>query len=1064
MYPSTSSDRWESSTPRRFLRRSSTRHAALSLGVAIAALSASPAAAQQRVSATAARPTLDTRIADSFSIGSGDGAVCQVQADLRDPLFTDMFDRGWTIVCRDAAQAVGRVYALRGDAAAGRVSARQGAPACAAPVQGVADCEDIFPGVAGRRHVRVGDGITYIAEGIAAYDDALTLALTSVMQGRAAEGTIRVATTSVGDAQALARVQVATLPPDRALAEGYRQNNSGDYANAAVYFEALERRGEVGGAYGIEASEFTLNRALQLSNLGDFAEAERLFALVEESRTTDIVQTRLRRNFRAMNALNRRDLEGALVYLATPVEAPPLSEILTGGSIVISPSIASGLNSGAGSIAQIADEQRLTPSERAVLLDAQADQLTGTVRRLGGDLGGARNALETALIKALSVREGRVTSIVRLRAQTMAELAMVDETAGNLASADRLLRDAVTLVETQYPETMALSSARARHAAFASRHGREEEALITYRQVVSGLTAQRRQLTGLFNQMAPYFRLLAERRATDPSAASEFFMASQLLVRPGVADTQAVLARELSAGDDEAAGAFRQANTLTREIERARILLASLDSEEAAPQRAALLERIDTLSSLQTETIARLSRFPQYRAISQDSLSLADLQAVLGDSEAYVKLMVVGDTVYAMLVKRDGAWVWQPTLDRAGLDAAVDHLRSTISVYEGGAYNTYPFDAQASHALFNNLFAPAAAELRSARHIIFEPDGAMLRLPLNVLIPDAASVAAYTERSSRPGADPFDMRGVQWLGRTSRVSTAVSPLAFRNTRQSPGSHAARRYLGLGNNTPVSDATSVAAVRAASPDSANGCAWGLSEWNRPIAPAELIAARSLLGDANGEVVTGTAFTDRQIRERGDLSNYRILHFATHGLVTPPRPGCPTRPALLTSFDSSDSDGLLSFDEIFDLRIDADLVILSACDTAGQASVAATRAAGVTTGGGSSLDGLVRAFIGAGGRAVLASHWPVPDDYDATRRLIGGLFSSLGTSSIAEALGSAQDQLMDDAQTSHPYYWAGFAIVGDGERRLLVGDMAANDMTDTHSNEEIAELQGAAHRGM
>ena len=120
-----------------------------------------------------------------------------------------------------------------------------------------------------------------------------------------------------------------------------------------------------------------------------------------------------------------------------------------------------------------------------------------------------------------------------------------------------------------------------------------------------------------------------------------------------------------------------------------------------------------------------------------------------------------------------------------------------------------------------------------------------------------------------------------------------------------------------------------------------------------------------------------------------ANTAILHFATHGLVTAPKPECPPRPALLTSFgDNEDSDGLLSFAEIFGLRIDADLVILSACDTAGSATIGATREAGVTSGGEFALDGLVRAFVGAGGRTVLASHWPVPDDFDATGRLIIG----------------------------------------------------------------------------
>jgi CHAT domain-containing protein len=136
----------------------------------------------------------------------------------------------------------------------------------------------------------------------------------------------------------------------------------------------------------------------------------------------------------------------------------------------------------------------------------------------------------------------------------------------------------------------------------------------------------------------------------------------------------------------------------------------------------------------------------------------------------------------------------------------------------------------------------------------------------------------------------------------------------------------------------------------------------------------------------QVLTGAAFTDSAIQAMGDLAEYRILHFATHGLVSAPQADCPPRPALLTSFGEGEgSDGLLSFAEIFGLRIDADLVILSACDTAGSATVGATREAGVTSGGEFALDGLVRAFVGAGGRTVLASHWPVPDDFDATGRL-------------------------------------------------------------------------------
>ncbi|MEJ2457090.1 MAG: CHAT domain-containing protein, partial [Novosphingobium sp.] len=156
-----------------------------------------------------------------------------------------------------------------------------------------------------------------------------------------------------------------------------------------------------------------------------------------------------------------------------------------------------------------------------------------------------------------------------------------------------------------------------------------------------------------------------------------------------------------------------------------------------------------------------------------------------------------------------------------------------------------------------------------------------------------------------------------------------------------------------------------------------------------------------------------------------------HFATHGLVTPPRPGCPVRPALLTSFGGAGSDGLLSFGEIFNLSLDADLVVLSGCDTAAGAGLGVTRETGLTTGGGEALDGLVRAFIAAGGRQVIASHWPAPDDFNATERLFAGFYRAKGAA-IGEALRVSERKLMDDPETSHPYYWAGFAVIGDAAR--------------------------------
>nr|WP_245228661.1 CHAT domain-containing protein [Pontixanthobacter sp. CEM42] len=336
--------------------------------------------------------------------------------------------------------------------------------------------------------------------------------------------------------------------------------------------------------------------------------------------------------------------------------------------------------------------------------------------------------------------------------------------------------------------------------------------------------------------------------------------------------------------------------------------------------------------------------------------------------------------------------------------------------------------------LHKALFDPVASELASIDHLIFEPDGAMLRLPIDILVADDASVARYKERIAAPDADVFDFSGINWLGRSRRVSTAVSAQTFVDARKVERSRASQEYLGLGQNAPIGSSPSPA-VRAVIANGSDNCGWDAGLWNNPIDDAELVTAQNLIGRQSSELITGAAFTDTQIKNKDNLQDFRVLHFATHGLVTPPNTRCQAKPSLLTSFGDGESDGLLTFEEIFALDLDADIVILSACDTAGEASIEATRSAGISSGGGTALDGLVRSFIGAGGRAVMASHWPAPDDFQATERLMSEMFRLGRTESIGGALRGSQQALMDNPETSHPYYWGGFAIIGDAERPLL-----------------------------
>ncbi|MBY4638006.1 CHAT domain-containing protein [Sphingopyxis sp. XHP0097] len=1029
------------------------------LKVCLSALGAASIAATPP--AAAQGQGVDPTLRDSFSIGEQGGSLCAVQATVRDSVIRGMFDRAWVIVCRDASQPVGYVRMLRADRAeaAARIDAgRTETIDCSA----AGTCTVRGSDIAWQTRIEQQGETAYAVEGFAAYGDALDIALESVRQRRVVPGVIRVATTSVGGNDGFARTLAGTIDVDKALAEGYRRNHSGDYAEAAEFFEALSRRAlDEQDAVDIDPTEFTLNRALQRSNLGEFSEAERLFGEVEAIPTSDPVQLRLRRNFRAIHALNQRDLDGAASILQAPV--PPLRDAVTvlGGAVTLTPEIVAGVNSGTNSaIRQDGGREKLTPAERAKIIDAQADHLFGTAERLRGNASAAKAAQIKGLGDAIAVREGRVTSIIRLRSQMLGELALAEEALGNIGAADARFIESVNALAVEYPETNALASARARYAAFLTRHGQDDKAIGIYREVVSALASSQRSTTGMANMMAPYYRLLTERVGSDAAAINDFFVASQLQIRPGVADTQAVLARELSSGSDEGARLFRQATTIARDIERARIEDARLAQLPATAEvnalRADLKTQLDNLAFQQTETIGALSAFPQYRVVASGKLELTELQQVLRPDEAYLKMLVVGDAVYGMLIEPGAAQLWRSDIGAGALEGAVDQLRSTISVVESGRRVTYPFDAATARSLYSRLFGPVAERLPTVSHLIFEPDGAMLKLPINLLVTADTGLAAYEERLLDVDADPFDMRQIAWLGRATRPSTAVSALGFRNARQAAPSNARNQYFGLGENVPVTGLLPSLGTRGAVGVGVDDdCQWDLAQWSRPISSAELVTASNAIGRDTATLLTGGDFTDTAVKTRSDLSDYRIIHFATHGLVTAPRRSCPARPALVTSFGDGQSDGLLTFQEIFELKIDADLVILSACDTAGAASVAATREAGISSGGGNALDGLVRSFIGAGGRSVIASHWPAPDDFDATRRLIGGLFTARQGDSVADALWATQQQLMDDQQTSHPYYWAGFAIIGDGGQPLL-------HAIDTASTAQRGETAGRSAR--
>lgn len=982
---------------------------------------------------------------DTFPIGSN--GLCEAQIQAPEP-GAGLFDRRYAVLCRDAAAPVGTLWVVRGQVA-DQAQARFGAAgaACAPGNAGFAseglssaqslDCTS--EGSIARRRLLVGeaDNRTYAASGLSAYSSALELGLKSLASDRIAKGTVDIPLTETTDAVAFARQQAQAISAEQTLGEAYRRSNGGNFAEAAEFFAASAEL--LSGSNAIEAR---LNEGLLQSNLGNFAEATRLFNVARDGAGTSPVLARLLRNYEAIDALNQKQAERALERVNMPLpkafaDTSALQELRIGGAM------AERLAAESAPIVGAPYAMSLTPLERAQLLDGQSNYLRATALRLLGRSAEAASELERASRTLAEVREGRVISIMWLRAQVLGELAEVAEINGREDQAEGLHEQGIALLTGSHPGSPALQSARGQLAGFYARNGRKDDALTLYRDIVAD--AGGRPMPTIRSLMEPYFKLLLE-GGDQAGAAGDMLVASQLLQRPGLAQTQAVLARELSGGSDEAAQLFRRTTNISRSIEQLRARIAPLRSApDKVPEVAALLaEREDQLAQLQAQQatiLTQLAEYPRYRAVSERAVELADLQQVLRPDEAYVKLVTLENDTFVIYATSQSASAYRAEATPEQLEILVTRIRESIAIAEGGQVLTFPFDIEGARELYLGLFAPLADQLPRHRHIVFEPDGAMLKLPINLLVTDDASIARYQQRLAGANGDEYDFTGTAWLGRDSEISTSVSPAAFRDVRSSRPSSGSKAYLGLGQNAPIAQGSNPTLSPLSSTLSSgrtqsglaggSDCQWSPGLWSSPIGADELYDAARQLGSTS-TVLTEESFSDSAIKSREDLAEYRILHFATHGLVTAPQEQCPPRPALLTSFGEAGSDGLLSFAEIFGLRIDADLVILSACDTAGSATLGVTREAGVTSGGDYALDGLVRAFVGAGGRTVLASHWPVPDDYGATERLISGLFDQTGLATAA-ALRQSQIGLMDDAQTSHPFYWSAFAVVGDGTMR-------------------------------
>jgi len=352
----------------------------------------------------------------------------------------------------------------------------------------------------------------------------------------------------------------------------------------------------------------------------------------------------------------------------------------------------------------------------------------------------------------------------------------------------------------------------------------------------------------------------------------------------------------------------------------------------------------------------------------------------------------------------------------ASLDKAVRDLRKGLDLADG---QLRAFDVAAAHQLYAELVAPVAAPLKGATHLIVVPAGPLLSLPPGLLV---------TQPTPAPAGPPekADYRQVPWLGKQVAISVLPALTSLKSLRAAGRSKAPQPFIGFGDPAfagAPGDTRSMATIASLCREGAavdSELVRGLPRLRDTAGEIRQIA--KTLKASDSDVILGAQATEAKVRST-DLSRFRVVAFATHGIL-PGELKCKSEPALALTppaTPTADEDGLLDAAEIAQLKLDADWVVLSACNTAAPDGKL----------GGQSFSGLARAFFYAGARALLVSHWAVASQ--PTALLTTSLFEAYGRDQSlgrAAALRSAQLKLLGDPAMSHPALWAPFVLVGDG----------------------------------